>query len=123
MMQILYQMDMTGDFREETLDRHLAEHKPGSQRDYFERVYQAFTENREAIDEKIARYSVSWKLDRMPRTDVAILRLATAEIVYIDTIPDAVSINEAVELAKKYGTEQSPKFVNAILGSIVKEIR
>ena len=54
----------------------------------------------------------------MPKTDISILRLSVTEIVYFDDIPVAVSINEAVELAKKYGTEQSPKFVNAILGSI-----
>ena len=57
----------------------------------------------------------------MPKTDISILRLAGTEISYMDDIPTAVSINEAVELAKKYGTKDSPKFINAILGSITRE--
>ena len=58
----------------------------------------------------------------MPKADLAILRLALAEIYYIDEIPVSVSINEAVELAKKYGTEKSSKFINGVLGSAVREL-
>ena len=54
----------------------------------------------------------------MPKTDLAIIRLAACEILYLENIPDAVSINEAVDLAKTYGTEDSAKYVNAILGKI-----
>lgn len=54
----------------------------------------------------------------MPKTDLAVLRVAACEILYMDDIPDAVSINEAVDLAKKYGTENSPSYVNGILGAL-----
>ena len=57
----------------------------------------------------------------MPKTDVAVLRLSVCEITYLKNIPAAVSINEAVELAKKYGTEESWKYVNAILGKVAAE--
>ena len=61
-----------------------------------------------------------WKLSRLPKVTLAILRLAVAEILYCDDIPDSVSVNEAVELAKKYGGEEAPKFVNGLLGTVVR---
>ena len=61
----------------------------------------------------------SWKTDRMAKTDLAIIRLAVYEIKYEDAIPDKVAINEAVELAKLYGEESSPAFVNGVLARIV----
>jgi N utilization substance protein B len=57
----------------------------------------------------------------MPKVDVAILRLATVELLYMDDIPDAVAINEAVDMAKKYGADESKAFINGILGKIAKE--
>ena len=77
--------------------------------------------HRSDIDESIEKYSINWKLERMARTDLAILREAATEIKYIDDVPAAVTINEAVELAKLYGTENSPKFINALLGKIASE--
>ena len=64
----------------------------------------------------LEKYS-SWKLNRMPKTDVAVLRVSACEMVYLN-MPAAVSINEAVDLAKMYGTEDSAKYVNAILGKV-----
>ena len=74
------------------------------------------------IDKKISDVSKGWTIDRIGKVELAILRLAVYEILYDEGIPTSVSINEAVELTKIYGTEQSPKFVNAILGNIVKEM-
>ena len=76
--------------------------------------------HREEIDKAISEFSINWKLERMARTDLAILREAASEIMYIDDIPCAVTINEAVELAKIYGTEKAPKFINAVLGKIAE---
>ena len=121
MMKALYQMDLNGDFSGQNLEAYLDGQELGNQKEYCRKLYQACRENKDKIDSAISRYSVKWKIERMPKTDVAILRLTTAEIMFMEGIPSAVSINEAVELAKTYGTEQSPKFVNAILGNIEKE--
>jgi N utilization substance protein B len=73
------------------------------------------------IDKKIEAYSRGWKLDRIAKAELAILRLAVFEASYDDGIPVGVAVNEAVELAKKYGDDNGPAFVNGILGKIVNE--
>lgn len=74
-------------------------------------------ENLAAIDGIIENYAVGWKLNRIPKVTLSILRLALCEILFIDSIPEGVSINEAVELAKKYATPEDASFINGILGS------
>ena len=74
------------------------------------------------IDASLADISEHWAVSRMPLVDRNILRLAVYEILYVDDIPDSVSINEAVEMAKSYGGEDSSKFVNGVLGRLA-EIR
>lgn len=71
------------------------------------------------IDQSISAISEGWKIERMGKVDVSIIRLATYEMKYDDTIPVSVAINEAVELAKKYGTDESPAFINGILAKLV----
>jgi N utilization substance protein B len=72
-----------------------------------------------SIDEKINSISEGWKTDRMGKVDLSIIRLAYYEMKNDDTVPEKVAINEAVELAKKFGGESSPKFVNGILAKLV----
>ena len=79
-------------------------------------------EHQEKIDQLIEQYSKDWKLDRMAAVDRNLLRLAIYEILYMPDIPSAVSINEAVELAKIYGSDESAKFVNGILGNLVRQV-
>ena len=71
------------------------------------------------IDDQLETYAQGWSLNRMPALDRAILRLATWEIMFNDQVPDAVAIDEAVELAKEYSTDNSAGFVNGLLGKIV----
>lgn len=71
------------------------------------------------IDDELSTYAQGWSLTRMPALDRAILRLATWEILFNDEIPDAVAIDEAVEMAKEYSTDSSAGFVNGLLGKIV----
>lgn len=71
------------------------------------------------IDDQLETYAQGWSLSRMPALDRAILRLATWEIMFNDEVPDAVAIDEAVELAKEYSTDNSAGFVNGLLGKIV----
>lgn len=90
-------------------------------RKYINKVCKELKENHDKIDELINKHAKNWTVDRMPKVDVSILRLSVCEIVYLDT-PNKVSINEAVELAKIYCDDKSPKFINGILGSVVDEI-
>ena len=79
------------------------------------------TENIEAIDAAIEKNSVKWKMNRISKVALAVMRLAICEILFYDDIPVGVSINEAVELCKKYASKDDYSFVNGILSSIAKE--
>jgi N utilization substance protein B len=81
---------------------------------------QGVLENRESIDELISSKAIDWKLDRMANVDRNILRIAVFESMYERLVPVGVAINEAVELAKVYGDEESSKFVNGVLGAIAR---
>ncbi len=79
--------------------------------------------NRKEIDELIERHSLHWKLARMAVVDRNILRLAVYELLYLHDIPTSVVLNEAIEIAKKFGTEESGSFINGILDKVAKEVR
>lgn len=89
-------------------------------RAFANRLIAGVEENLEAIDAKISHYATNWQLKRMAVIDRNILRLGVYELLYADDIPPKVTINEAVELAKKYGDLESGKFVNGILDKIHK---
>ncbi|MPN62610.1 Transcription antitermination protein NusB [bioreactor metagenome] len=74
------------------------------------------------IDEHIEKNSIGWRINRISKVSLAILRLAVCEMLYIPEVPVSVSINEAVELCKKYGAQEDASFVNGILGSVAKQI-
>lgn len=76
--------------------------------------------NQERIDELLTTYSQDWSLDRMPAVDRAILRLATFELLWRDDVPDAVVIDEAVTMARTLSTDESPRFVNGLLGRLLE---
>lgn len=78
-------------------------------------------EHIEEIDSIINQNSVGWKLERLPKVSLAIMRLAICEILYVPSIPSGVSINEAVELAKKFASQEDASFINGILGKYVRE--
>lgn len=87
--------------------------------EYIQSVVFGVLANRDMIDETIQQNAVGWKLSRMSKIDVAILEVAIFEILKDETIPHKVSINEAVELAKKYSEDKSRSFINGILGSVI----
>ena len=78
-------------------------------------------DNVEAIDARISNHAVGWTLTRMPVIDLS--RMATFELVYRRAVPTGVIINEAVELAKRFSTDESPRFVNGVLSAIAREVR
>lgn len=85
---------------------------------YAREIVDGVTDHREEIDELISSYAQGWTIDRMPNVDRAVLRLASWELLHNPEIPAAVAIDEAVELAKHYSTEDSARFVNGVLGKI-----
>ena len=121
MMQVFFQMEACSDFDIDHRDSYFKDKKISGQKEYCENLYSLLCNHREDIDKTLENADEGWKLSRMPKTDLAVMRLAVCEILYLSDIPAAVSINEAVNIAKKYGTEDSPKYVNAILGKIVSE--
>jgi N utilization substance protein B len=78
------------------------------------------TARRERIDELLSTYSQGWTLERMPAVDRALLRIGAFEVLFADEVPDAVAVNEAVDLARSLSTDDSPAFVNGLLGRIVE---
>lgn len=89
---------------------------------FIDRVVAVYKQNAAEIDETISSLSPGWSLYRIAKIDLAILRLALCEIGYMNEVPLSVAINEAVELAKKYSTDQSGRFVNGVLGSFARKI-
>lgn len=91
----------------------------GKNKEFVEEIVNGTKENEEEILEIINKSAKGWTTDRMSRVDLTILMLAVFEIKYREDIPIKVSINEAIEIAKKYGMDKSPGFINGILGDIV----
>ena len=90
--------------------------------EYISKVYFGVAEKIEELDQKIKNCSLKWKLERISRVSVSILRIALYELLYMESIPTEVSINEAVELAKKYDNDDSYTFINGVLGAAVKQL-
>lgn len=88
--------------------------------DFISREYRGILANIESIDSYIDRYAVGWSVSRLAKTDLAILRIGVYEIIFDGEIPDAVAVNEAVELAKTFSGDKAPAFINAVLSKIVK---
>ncbi|HOL22288.1 MAG TPA: transcription antitermination factor NusB [bacterium] len=125
-LAFLYQMeirDELNEFSEDTISSFLKEQgiEDDEIAEFARLLIQGTIKNLTFIDSKISEYSINWSLKRMPYIDRNIMRIAIFEMLFVDTIPELVSINEAIELAKKYSTKESPKFVNGILHKIKEE--
>ena len=90
--------------------------------DFAQQIISEALSHRETIDELIQKYTLHWKIDRIAAVDLAILRMAISEMLFIPSTPSVVVIDEAVEIAKKYSTTESGAFVNGILDKIKQEI-
>lgn len=86
--------------------------------EYTMQLVEGYAANAPRIDELLATYSVGWTLDRMPVVDRNVLRLGTYELIWEDDVPDAVVLDEAVQLAKEFSTDESPAFVNGLLARL-----
>ena len=122
-MNLLFQMDFHNEYTLDFINIYLEEleEQEDNQVSYIRAVGQNFIDHMKTIDAIIEEKSNEWKLNRMAKVDLAILRVAITELKYFEDIPNSVSINEAVEMAKTFSTEESGSFVNGILGNITKE--
>lgn len=123
-LDILFQADVRGDDVATILaaEAKRAANEPAREASwlYAREIVDGVIDNREAIDEQITTFSKDWSLARMPAVDRAVLRLAAWEILYNDAVPTAVAIDEAVELAKEFSTDDSPSFVHGVLARIAR---
>lgn len=92
-------------------------------KEYINKVLQIVNENKEAIDSKIEEFLKGWKLNRISKVNLSILRLAIGEILFVEDIPEKVSINEALDITKAYSDEKSVSFINGILDNIYRTIK
>lgn len=88
---------------------------------YIEKTVMGIAEKKDELDELIAENAKNWKLERLSAASLAIMRLATYEMLYVEDVPFSVAINEAVELAKTYDHEKAPKFINGTLNAIAEK--
>lgn len=125
-MQFLYEMKIN----KETVDgviSNFQDNNEGSEflndidMNYVRSTIMGVETNISKIDSTIEKYLVNWKLERLSKVDLAILRICTYEIIFEEDTPDAVIINEGIELAKKYSGEKSAAFINGVLANIMKK--
>lgn len=132
-VQSLYQMEMNLVESEEAVSTLLLEASEENEtervikdeiklKEYVLELVNGTWSNKVAIDELLGHYLVGWQISRLSRVDRQILRLATYEMVYQEDAPAKVVVNEAIDLAKHFGTEDSGKFVNGVLGKMIGDL-
>ncbi|MDU0199849.1 MULTISPECIES: transcription antitermination factor NusB [Paenibacillus] len=132
-VQSLYQIQMNEATPQEAVQIavHEAENDNETQLDfkgdkinsaYIVELVEGTYSNKVRIDELLEEYLKGWAMDRLSRIDREVLRLAVYEMLYRDDVPPKVVVNEAIDLAKHYGTDESGKFVNGVLGKMIKEV-
>ena len=114
-MELLFSMELSKNTYEETIETFIDV-------DYIKNVVKVVTDNLEDIDSRIVNALVNWKLDRVSKVNLTILRLAVGEMLFVDDVPGSVAINEAVELTKKYSDEKCTSFVNGVLDKVLKTL-
>ena len=134
-MKLVYEMDFNPEQSEEIIEFRLSEGgfsllagedscyssmPDEQQRAYIETVVHGVSSRLSEIDEYIGKYAIGWKFNRISRVSAAILRVCIYELLCMPEIPEGSSINEAVELAKKYDSDDAPGFINGVLGSFVR---
>lgn len=123
-LQLLFQIEATGDSVEDACARYWAQFPAGEDaRQYAQRLVDLAAAHREDIDATLAAAAEHWSLDRMNPVDRALLRMAICELRYIDDVPPKVTINEAIEIAKEFSSLDSSKFVNGVLDRVFAESR
>ncbi|QRF82122.1 transcription antitermination factor NusB [Bacillus altitudinis] len=119
-LQTLFQIDVSNIDPKEAITHALDEQESDP---FFEELVFGVLEQKDKLDDMISQHLVNWKFDRIANVDRAILRLSVYEMVYQEDIPVSVSMNEAIELAKLFGDDKAPKFVNGVLSNIKNDLK
>ncbi|MBQ0012717.1 MAG: transcription antitermination factor NusB [Clostridiales bacterium] len=121
--ELLYQLGFRNESVEDQKKMYLDLH-PMEAEDlpYFNEIIDGVVEKKDELDAAYSKYLKDWKQSRLPRVDVVLLRIAVYEMFHVEDVPVKVSINEAVVLAKKYSSEESKGYINAVLGKVSQEI-
>jgi N utilization substance protein B len=119
-LDILFECEVRGLPLGATLDERVLSGEPPVH-EYTVRLIRGVVEHQTRIDELISTYAQGWSLERMPTVDRNALRLGISEILYVDDVPDAVAVSEAMNLVRELSTDESPAFVNGVLGAIVRD--
>ncbi|MBU0895724.1 MAG: transcription antitermination factor NusB [Candidatus Omnitrophica bacterium] len=124
-LKILYAIDITKDAPDKCINNFwLSQDKTAREiRNYADDIVLGVCNNRDRIDELVSECATNWELGRMAVIDRNILRLGAYELIFMDEIPPKVAINEAIDIAKRYGDKDSGKFVNGVLDKINKDKR
>lgn len=118
-LDVLFECELQSIPLGQTLEgRRLANDPPVN--DYTVQLVQGVAAEQDRIDALLSEISVGWTLDRMPGVDRNLLRIGVYEILYVDGVPDAVAVSQAVELARDLSTEESPAFVNGVLAKLIE---
>jgi transcription antitermination protein NusB len=122
-MKILFQMSINKEEVETAIEgfvENMEENMNDVDLQYVRKTLTGVNENVKQIDKCIEKYLINWKMSRLSRINLAILRICTYEVLFEEDIPDKVSVNEAIELSKKYSEENSFTFINGVLDKIIK---
>jgi len=119
-LDVLFECEVRGLRLGETLDERVLAGEPPVN-EYTVRLIHGVTEHQARIDELVTAYARGWSLDRMPTVDRNALRIGVFELLYVDEVPDAVAITEAMNLVRDLSTDDSPAFVNGVLGSVLRD--
>ncbi len=119
-MQAYYQMEIRKEYETGAVSKYIdGATENENDKSFTREMVNIFIANKEEIDEEIVKNLKGWSIDRLSLIDLSILRIGVAEMLYREDIPAKVSINEAIELGKRYGTDDSPSFISGLLGAVV----
>ena len=116
-LDVLYASDMRSESPIVALDRAIADGE-GPTNEYTATLVRGVVEHQARIDELLSTYAEGWTIERMPAVDRNVLRLGVFELLYVDDVPDTVAVTEAMALVRDLSTDESPTFVNGVLGNI-----
>ena len=119
-LDVLFECEVRGLPLGSTLDERVVAAEPPVN-EYTVELIRGVAEHQARIDELVATYAQGWSLERMPAVDRNALRIGVFEILYVDSVPDAVAVSEALSLVRDLSTDESPGFVNGVLGNIVRD--
>lgn len=124
-MELLFGMTLSKNTLEETIETFLEDYEMKLNTidlDYIKEILLKVEENKTEIDKKIEEALTNWKLERISKVNLSILRLAIGEMLYMEDVPEKVAINEAIEMTKKYSDDKSVSFINGVLDKAFKNL-